>query len=72
MSSTPPPLFWNGLLIYIPGPILDSEGMGTFLGAHFLEKKEFWLLATLKQMPFLTILDKNIFFKTQGTRLGVI
>ena len=27
------------------GPILDSEGMGAFLGARFSEKRAFWLLA---------------------------
>ena len=54
------------------GPVLDSEGMSAFLGAHFSEKRAFWLLAPPKQMPFLTISDKNIFFKTQGTRLGSI
>ena len=56
----------------LSGPILDSEGMGVFLGAYFSEKRAFWLLAPPKQMPFLTISDKNIFFKTQGTRLGAI
>ena len=56
----------------IPGPILDSEGMSAFLGVHFSEKRAFWLLAPSKQMLFLTISDKNIFFKTQGTRLGAI
>ena len=57
----------------ISGPILlDSEGMGAFFGAHFLEKRIFCLLAPPKQMPFLTISDKNILFKTKGIRLGAI
>ena len=32
----------------------------------------FCLLAPPKQMSFLTIYNKNIFFKNQGTRLGAI
>ena len=40
---------------------------GTFFG-----KKAFCLLTLLKQMPLLTISNKNIFFKTQGNRLGAI
>ena len=52
-------------------PILDSE-IGTLFGAHFLGKRAFCLLTLPKQMPFLTISNKNIFFKTQGNRLGVI
>ena len=28
------------------GPILDSEGMGAFLGAHFLKKKNGILVAS--------------------------
>ena len=44
-----------------------------FWGHIFRKKKRaFWLLAPPKQMPFLTISNKNIFFKTQGTRLGAI
>ena len=54
------------------GPILDSEGMGAFFWAPFLEKRAFCLLAPPKQMSFLTISNKNIFFKTKGTRLGAI
>ena len=53
-------------------PILDSEGMGASFGAHFLEKRAFCLLTVPKQMPFLTISNKNVFFKTQGNRLGAI
>ena len=38
--------------------------------AHFLrKKKDICLLTTHKQIPFLTISEENIFFKTQGTRL---
>ena len=44
----------------LPGPILNSEGMGAFLGHICWEKKAFWLLAPPKQMAFLTISDKNI------------
>ena len=46
--------------------------MGVFLGHIFQKKRAFCLLAPTKQMPFLTISKKNIFFKTQGTRLGEI
>ena len=53
-------------------PILDSKGIGALFGAHFLEKRAFRLLTLPKQMPFLTISNKNIFFKTQGNRLGAI
>ena len=54
------------------GSILDSEGMGAFFGARFSEKRAFCLLVPPKQMPFSTISIKNIFFKTNGTRLGAI
>ena len=47
----------------LPGPILDSEGMGRFLGAQLPGKKTFWLLAPPKEMPFLTISDKKFFSK---------
>ena len=53
-------------------PILDSEGIGALFGAYFLEKSASCLLTLPKQMPFLTISNKNIFFKTQGKRLGVV
>ena len=56
----------------VVGPILDNEGMGAFFGVHFSEKRAFCLLAPPKQVSFLTISNKNIFFKTEGTRLGVI
>ena len=54
------------------GPILDIEDMISFLVGYFLEKMAFWFLASPKRMPFLTISDKNIFFKTQATRSGAI
>ena len=54
------------------GPILDSEVMGVFFGASILGKKGILLASTPKQVPYLTISNKNIFFKTKGTRLGVI
>ena len=43
-----------------------------FFRAHFLKNKAFCLLAPPKEMPFLTIFNGNIFFKTQDTRLGTI
>ena len=46
--------------------------MGAFLGAHFSEKGAFCLLVLPKQMPFLTLSNENIFFKTQGIRLDAI
>ena len=49
-----------------------SEGIGALFGAHFLVKRALCLLTLPKQMPFLTISDKNIFFETQGRRLGAI
>ena len=52
-------------------PILDSEGIDALFGTHW-KKGAFWLLTLLKQMPFLTISNKNIFFKSQGNRLDVI
>ena len=42
------------------------------MGAHFSEKGAFCLLVLPKQMPFLTISNENIFFKTQGIRLDAI
>ena len=54
------------------GPILDIRGMGVFFRAYFLGKRAFCLLAPPKQMSFLIISNENIFFKTQGTRLGAI
>ena len=56
----------------LSGPILDIGGMGAVFKGIFSEKRAFCLLVPLKQMSFLTISNKNIFFKTQGTRLGVI
>ena len=53
-------------------PIFDSKGIDALFKAHFLEKRIFCLLTLPKQMPFLTISNKNIFFKTQGNRLGAI
>ena len=54
------------------GPILDIRGMVAFFGANFFKKVTFCLLASPKQMSFLTISNENIFFKNQGTRLGAI
>ena len=53
-------------------PILDSKGLGALFGAHFLEKRTFYLHTLPKQMSFLTISNKIISFKTQGNRLGAI
>ena len=47
------------------------SGMGAFFGTIFF-KKDFLFACTPMQMSFLTISNKNIFFKNQGTRLGVI
>ena len=46
-------------------------GMGAFFRAHFL-KKGICLLTPPQQMSFLTISNKNILFKTQGTGLDAI
>ena len=46
--------------------------MGAFFGATLFGKRTFCLLAPLKQMSFLTISNKNVLFKTQGTRLEAI
>ena len=54
------------------GPILGIGGMGVCFGGIFSEKRVFCLLATPKQLSYLTISNENIFFKTQGTRLGAI
>ena len=53
-------------------PILDSEGIGILFGAHW-KKRHFACshCRRAKQMPFLTI-SNNIFFKTQGNKLGAI
>ena len=47
-------------------PILDIEDMDTS------EKRAFCLLASPKQMSFLTISVESSFFKIQGTRLDAI
>ena len=52
-------------------PIQDSEGIGALLGAD-RKNRTFCLLTLPKQVPFLTISNKNIFFKTQGNRLVAI
>ena len=60
------------LYCLLTGPILDIMGMGAFYKDKFSEKKAFCLLAPPKQLSFLTTLNENIFFKSKGTRLGVI
>ena len=53
------------------GLILNSESMGAFLVAHFLEKEHFACSHSLSRcdfQPFLT----NFFFKTQDNGLGAI
>ena len=52
-------------------PILDMSDMGAFFGTIFF-RKDFLFACTPMQMSFLTISNENIFFKNQGTRLGVI
>ena len=41
-------------------------------GCTIFEKRASCLLGPPKQTSFLTISNKSIFFKTQGTRLGAI
>ena len=57
----------------VTGHIIDIGGMGAFFGGTFSEKKAFFffLLASPKQLSFLTISNENIFLKTQCTRLGL-
>ena len=50
---------------YISGPILDVGGMGEFFERHIFWQKTFYLLATPKQLVFLTISNENISLKTQ-------
>ena len=56
----------------LSGPILEIEGMGAFFWGTIFWKKGICLLAPPKQMSFSTISHKNIFLKTQGTKLGAI
>ena len=58
--------------LLLSGPILDIRGMGAFFYGIFSEKRVFCFLAPPKQMSVLTTPNENIFFKTQGTRLGAI
>ena len=44
------------------GPILDIRGMVAFFGANFFKKVTFCLLASPKQMSFLTISNEKKFF----------
>ena len=44
--------------------------MGVIFWGTFSEKRAFYLFAPPKQILFLTISNKNIFEKPQGTRLG--
>ena len=50
----------------------SREGISALFGAHFLEKTAFCLLKLPKQMPFLSISNKNIFLKAQDNILGAI
>ena len=58
------------LVLPLAGPILDSEGIGAFLGGIFYGKKGILVASTptKSKMPFvfLNISDKNIFIKTLG------
>ena len=56
----------------VPRAYSRQWGHEYVFGAHFSEKRAFCLLVPPEQMPFLTISNENIFFKTQGTRLGAI
>ena len=64
--------FHNIENLLLSGPILDIRGMGAFFYGIFSEKRVFCFLAPPKQMSVLTAPNENIFFKTQGTRLGAI
>ena len=44
--------------------------MGTFCGANVFKKGAFCLLALPNQMLFLTISNKNIFFRKSGHQIG--
>ena len=48
-----------------------ARALGLLFGAHW-KKRAFCLLTLPKQMPFLTISNKTIFFKTRSNRLGAI
>ena len=57
----------------LPGSILYIGGMvAFFLRTHFSKKGILFACNSPKLMPFLTISTENIFFRTQGTRLGAI
>ena len=62
----------ESFIIHLAEPVLDTGGLGAFFRAYFLKKEHFCLLAHLKQISFLTISNKNIFFKTHSTRLDAI
>ena len=62
----------NYLIFEKSGLILQIGDMGAFFGGTIFGKKGICLFASLKQMSFSTIFNKNIFLKTQGTELGVI
>ena len=51
--------------------VYSSQRHGSTLG-HIFWKRGFCLLASPKQMSFLTIYSENILLKTQGTRFDVI
>ena len=54
------------------GPIIPNIGsMGAPFGAQLLKKGHFVCLQPLN-MPFLTVSNDNISFKSQGTRLDAI
>ena len=55
------------------GPNLDLGVMGAFFRANVLKKGHFVCLHPLNRCHFTQpISNENIFFKTQGTRLGAI
>ena len=60
-------VFTGLYLLKNTGPFLDSEA-GVLFGETFFGTKG--LLTLPKQVPFLTISNKNIFFESQGKRLA--
>ena len=59
---------WQEIIMTLPGPILDIDGMGAFL-QHIFGKSAYCLLTPPKQKPFLTISYKIIFSKPRALDL---
>ena len=64
--------YWSVFIYEYIAYFRHSEHRCIIWGIFFWKKGAFCLLTLLKQMPFLSISNKNIFFKTQGNRLGAI